>query len=56
MVHIFTFLVAHGAGAEANDLNRITKGYLNEHEEDVEQAQVSSDKELYFRGCSLFTC
>ena len=35
--------MAHGEGREADDLNRITKGYLTEHEEDVADAQVRCD-------------
>ena len=35
--------MAHGEGREADDLNRITKGYLTEHEEDVVDAQVRCD-------------
>ena len=35
--------MANGEGREADDLNRITKGYLTEHEEDVADAQVRCD-------------
>ena len=45
--------MSHGEGREADDLNRITKGYLTEHEEDVADAQVRCDAITYLFWCDI---